>query len=161
MNLSDFVTPTRLKALQSAEQRNRKATADMGLTAKPVEVGALILLQRGKCVCGKCNSLPLDFESEWSPASAPPGYPVIAHKVNRAKGGDHIVGNVWLWRHECNAREARSETSGAAKGDRFEPAIVEITEKRERKAVVKSRSLPTGRKLPTKADKKRVMERMR
>jgi hypothetical protein len=109
--------PAIITKLKAAESRQRANTIKRGLKAEFVSVEGLLLLQRGKCQCG-CGE-PLDLESAWDSATPPPGYPVIAHVFARGSGGGHLVGNVWLWRHACNAREAPSETRAIAKGKRM------------------------------------------
>lgn len=113
------IPPDALLRLRTAERRQRKETLDRGLTAVPVSVEGLLLIQKFLCGCG-CG-LPLDFEAKYDPKETPPGYPVIAHRLARGSRGEHTPRNVSIDRDACNKRDARPDTSGAASVKRFTP----------------------------------------
>lgn len=108
-----------IERLQAREQSQRAETKKRGLPAEPVCVEGLLLLQRNLCGCG-CGE-PLDFESAWNPKNPPPGFPVVAHRLCRGSRGGHVVGNVFIDRTACNARDARDDNRGAASVKRFTP----------------------------------------
>lgn len=101
-NLSD-VPDKELKRLKDRERDNRRRAKQLGRKSQPVSVEALLLLQSG--ICHKSGK-PLIFDEDHPDREA--GKPVIAHDErlawNQSKG--HVVGNVWLWRHDENAAEA-------------------------------------------------------
>lgn len=118
-NLTLPVPPEALARLKRAEARQRNETKARGLTAVPVSVEGLLLIQRFLCGCG-CGE-PLDFTSEWDEKSPPAGYPVIAHRLARGSRGEHTPRNLGIDRHACNARDAKADTSGAASVKRHTP----------------------------------------
>lgn len=113
-------SPERVKALKAAMQRQQRETEKRGLPSERIDAEALLILQRYACKCG-CGK-PLDLVSEWNPESPPPGYPVVAHEFYRRgkQSPGHTLGNVWWWRHECNAREAAKENVARGRGQRLE-----------------------------------------
>lgn len=113
------IPPEALARLRTAERRQRKETLDRGLTAVPVSVEGLLLIQKFLCGCG-CG-LPLDFEAKYDPKDTPPGYPIIAHRLARGSRGEHTPRNVSIDRDACNKRDASADTSGAASVKRFTP----------------------------------------
>lgn len=117
------IPPDALARLRTAERRQRKETLDRGLTAVPVSVEGLCLLQMSerKILCGCGCGLPLDFEAKYDPKDTPPGYPVIAHRLARGSRGEHTPRNVSIDRDACNKRDAGPDTSGAASVKRFTP----------------------------------------
>lgn len=111
--------PGRDTLLKAAMSRQERETRQRGLPAEYVDAVALITLQQGKCKCG-CGQ-PLDLESTWVPKDPPPGYPVVAHEFfRRGKNTPgHVIGNVWWYRQECNAREAAPENRARGKSNRM------------------------------------------
>lgn len=117
------VPPDALARLKAAEMRQRNETRKRGLTAVPVSVEGLCLLQmkEGKILCGCGCNLPLDFEAKYDAKEPPAGYPVIAHRLARGSRGEHTPRNVSIDRDACNKRDASADTSGAASVKRFTP----------------------------------------
>lgn len=117
------IPPEALARLKAAEMRQRNETRKRGLTAMPVSVEGLCLLQMsgGKVLCGCGCGLPLDFEAKYDPKATPEGYPVIAHRLARGSRGEHTPRNVAIDRDACNKRDASADTSGAASVKRFTP----------------------------------------
>lgn len=113
------VPPEALARLKRAELRQRNETKKRNLTAIPVSVEGLLLIQRFRCGC-PCGE-ELDFASPWDEKSPPPGYPVIAHVLARGSRGEHTPRNVQIHRWACNKRDASPDTSGAASVRRFSP----------------------------------------
>ena len=102
MTLSD-IPEKELARIKAAEKRNRSRAKKYGRKVEPVSVESLLMLQRGLC---HKSGKPLIFD-EHHPDYAN-GKAVIAHEErlawNQSRG--HVVGNVWLWRHDENAKEA-------------------------------------------------------
>lgn len=117
------IPPEALARLRTAERRQRNETRKRGLTAVPVSVEGLCLLQMKdrQILCGCGCGLPLDFEAKYDPKETPPGYPVIAHVLARGSRGEHTPRNVQIHRDACNKRDASADTSGAASVKRFTP----------------------------------------
>lgn len=139
--MTDALPPKALARLGRAEKRQRRETASRGLPAFPVSIMGLWLLQFGKCGCG-CDA-PLNPLAEWNEKSPPDDYIVIAHVLARGSRGTHDRKNVELWRHACNARDARPDTSGAASVKRFAPDYSKREQKEEKpKRKIQGRSLP-------------------
>ena len=115
------MTSTLPKAALARLTRNEKAQRNKTrkmtyknrpLKVEPVSVLGLWLLQAGKCGCG-CGA-PLDPDAvDQDPESI-----VIAHRLLRARGGEHTIKNVELWRMLCNDREAASEKVSMGVGNR-------------------------------------------
>ena len=127
------LTPERIAKLKKQMQRQERETREKhNLPTERIDAEALLILQGYTCKCG-CKQ-PLDLESEWDQQSPPAGYPVVAHEYFRKgkKSPGHVLGNVWWWRHECNAREAGPETTAFHKGNRFavnKPVVFDEIEK--------------------------------
>ena len=141
------------KRLHNAEVRNRSRAREAGLPVIPVSVEGLWLIQGGKCACPECNYTQDLIH----------GDTVIAHKKHlksRTGSPGHVPHNVQLWRHACNAREAKQEKRDLHKFDRFEVQEKSTVEKREKKSAgsrwPKSRSKwPKGRKIGNRKSWKR------
>lgn len=144
------VPPEALARLKAAEQRQRAETKKRGLTAVPVSVEGLLLIQKFLCGCG-CG-LPLDFEAKYDPKHTPEGYPIIAHRLARGSRGEHTPRNVSIDRDACNKRDAGPDTSGAASVKRFTPDMQrKLLSREERKAngpQIRSRSKIQSRGFP-------------
>jgi hypothetical protein len=110
-----------LARLKRAEARQRNETKKRGLTAVPVSIEGLLLIQRFRCGC-PCGEL-LDFVTPWDEAKPPESYPVIAHVLARGSRGDHTPRNVQIHRWICNKRDASPDTSGAASVKRHTPDL--------------------------------------
>ena len=142
------IPPEALARLRNAERRQRKETLDRGLTAVPVSVEGLCLLQmkEGKILCGCGCGLPLDFEAKYDPKDTPEGYPIIAHVLARGSRGEHTPLNVQIHRDACNKRDASADTSGAASVKRFTPdmqrRLLATPEKRDPKTWQTSGKIP-------------------
>lgn len=117
------VPPEALARLKAAEMRQRNETRKRGLTAVPVSVEGLCLLQmKDKVICCGCPcGEPLDFTTPWDDKNPPLSYPVIAHVLARGSRGEHTPRNVQIHRWACNKRDASADTSGAASVKRFTP----------------------------------------
>lgn len=110
-----------LARLKRAEVRQRHETKKRGLTAVPVSIEGLLLIQRFRCGC-PCGEM-LDFVTPWDEAKPPESYPVIAHVLARGSRGDHTPRNVQIHRWICNKRDAGPDTSGAASVKRHTPDL--------------------------------------
>ena len=136
---SPKLTPARLKALKTAMKRQQTETADRGLPHEHIDAEALLILQRYLCKCG-CGQ-PLDLESKWDAESPPPGYPVVAHEFfRRGKNSPgHVLGNVWWWRHQCNAREAAKENVARGRSNYHQVIKILAVDRPEKKPKPKSK----------------------
>jgi len=132
---------TERQRLHKNEVANRSRARKDNLPAVPVSVEGLWLIQRGCCACDKCRcEVPLVA-----------GNIIIAHRKHlKAKTGSpgHMPHNVQLWSSECNAEEAKQEVSDSAKYDRFEPACMTISEKREIKEQRNGSKLQSANRWP-------------
>lgn len=113
------VPSDRIDRLKKAMKRQQSETDKRGLPAEHIDAEALLILQGFTCKCG-CGQA-LDLTSEWDAENPPPGYPVVAHEFYRRgkNSPGHVLGNVYWWRHECNAREAAKENVARGRGNRM------------------------------------------
>lgn len=117
MRLSD-VPEDEIARLKRCEVANRSRARKHKAPVESVSIEGLILLQKGKC---RKSGKPLIFDLGHPDRDG--GKPVIAHEdcltMKRTPG--HVVGNVWLWRHDANQAEGRIEWSQISVGRRMEP----------------------------------------
>ena len=140
------LTGPALARLERNEKAQRNKTRNMTykgrpLKVEPVSVLGLWLLQIGKCGCG-CAA-PLDpYAADPDPESI-----VIAHRLLRARGGEHTIKNVELWRKLCNGREAPIEKTRMGIGNRtgFSEERKQTPKADRPKSKMQGRGFPTNR----------------
>ena len=107
-----------LKRLKAREIANRKRAKNKGLSALPVSIEGLWLLQKGMCACPRC-----DFNNPLNPNAkhGDDDHIIIAHgyALGSVVTMGHTPNNVRLWSAGCNKEEAKLEVADMAKQRKF------------------------------------------